>query len=177
MNHLAGSVFGAVLAVVCCSCTSIDPLIPPEPSVVTVRFEQMTAFETRAVFTIRLSNETPVPVEVDGGSYALSLNGASLGKGMTGERVSIPRLDTATVEVPVHVNHVSLLLRAPSLLQSSRLSYEVSSILYVVEGGRTRRLKRAATGQFELPVREQQALQALAAPGALIPGVAAPVAK
>jgi len=156
------------------ACTHVDPLTPPEPSVVNVRFEQVTAFETRALFTVRLSNENPFPLTVSGGSYDLSLNGTSVGKGLTGDEVLLPRLGTATVDVPVHVNHVALLLKAPSLLQSTRLSYEVASTVYVLDGNRTRRLKRQASGQFDLPVREQQTLQSLAAPRAMVPGALAP---
>jgi LEA14-like dessication related protein len=85
----------------------------PGPSVglVNVRFTQATAFETTAAFTLRLSNETPEPLQLDGGVHKIYLNGLYVGEGLSGDTLDLPRLGTATQDVTVHLSNLRMVTR------------------------------------------------------------------
>ncbi len=63
-------------------CTALH-LVPPDVSLVDLEFTDLTLFETSGVFTVRLSNENPEPLAVEGGVYNLYLGGKKVGKGLS----------------------------------------------------------------------------------------------
>lgn len=47
-----------------------------------------------ATFTLRLSNESPQPVLLEGEVHKIYLNGLYLGKRLSDQKVEVPRLST-----------------------------------------------------------------------------------
>ncbi|MCB0325407.1 MAG: LEA type 2 family protein, partial [Bdellovibrionales bacterium] len=109
---------------------SLQRTVPPEVSVVNVLLENVTVFETVAVFTIRVDNENPFPLEIDGGVHRFYLNDNYVGKGFDETGFTIPRLSSTTQEVRVHLSNLRFFLKLQSLLESSTLSYRIESTLY-----------------------------------------------
>ncbi len=105
---------------------------PPGPAVslVNVRLHQSTAFETTATFTLRLSNQTPQPMQLEGGVYKIYLNGLYVGEGLNNETMNLPRLATATQEVTVHLSNLRMVTRIKPILESTSFEYRIKSLLY-----------------------------------------------
>lgn len=102
----------------------------PSVSLVTFRFENATALETTAVFTLRLSNESPQPQKFTGGVHKIYLNGLYIGRGLSGDRIEVPRLGTLTQEVTVHLSNLALATRIKSILEAKSFDYRVRSTFY-----------------------------------------------
>ena len=104
----------------------------PGPSVnlVSVTFQNATALETTAVFTLRLSNEQPVPVEMTGSVHKIFLNGLYIGKGLSDATVTVPRLSTVTNNVTVHLSNLALATRMKAVLEAKRFDYRVQSTFF-----------------------------------------------
>lgn len=146
-------------------CASWSGLQPPTVSLTNLRFENMTPFETHAILTLRVENPNPEPVQFTGATHELKLNGVRVGRAMTGESLNVPRLSSATQEVPLHIGNLGLLLNGIRLMQATQLAYELDSTLYLPGGLGLRRLQSSRTGTVNLSGTEAQKLS-----GALVPG-------
>ncbi len=102
----------------------------PAVSLVNVGFNQSTAFETTAIFTLRLSNPTPEPMQLEGGVHKIYLNGLYVGEGLSGEPLSLPRLATATQNVTVHLSNLRMVTRFKPIIESHSFDYRIKSVLY-----------------------------------------------
>ncbi len=123
-------------------------VIPPDVSLVDLEFTDLTMFETTGEFTVRLANENPEPLVVNGGVYRLYLNGIKVGKALTSESVEIPRLGTATQRVALHVNNVALVTRLASLMEVPVLDYQIKTRLFVQGSYGERRINFENAGTF-----------------------------
>lgn len=144
-----GLVTVALVAISGCATVSEPP--PVEISLSNLRFTDATVFETVAVAEVRLENLAPEEIRVTGAVHRLSVNGTSLGKGMSGQTVSVPRLGSAPQEVEIHLRNFSLARTLREISQSRVVQYTLDSTLYVARpGGRDRSLHVVKTGQLDL---------------------------
>ncbi len=95
-----------------------------------MRFQDATALETTAVFTLRVSNESPAAVQFNGEVHKIYLNGLYVGKGLSDQTVTVPRLGTATHEVTVHLSNLALATRLKAILESQGFDYRIHSTFY-----------------------------------------------
>ena len=102
----------------------------PAVSLVNVGFTHSTAFETTATFTLRLSNETPKPMQLEGGAYKIYLNGLYVGEGLSDATIQLPRLATATQDVTVHLSNLRMITRIKPIIESRSFDYRIKSVLY-----------------------------------------------
>lgn len=123
-------------------------LAPPEVTLVDLEFTDLTMFETKGRFTVRLANENPEPLRISGGVFRLYLNGIKVGKALTSEAVEVPQLGTATQEVELFVNNVALVGRLAALMEEPTLTYQIRSRLFVEGSFGTRRLNFENSGAF-----------------------------
>jgi LEA14-like dessication related protein len=133
-------------AVLLCGCGGSDP--GPAVSLINLRFEDATALETTATFTLRLSNESPQPVALEGEVHKIYLNGLYLGKGLSDAKVEVPRLGTVTHEVKVHLSNLALATRIKSIIETKSFEYRIVSVFH----GKSmfRRMKSESSGKLEL---------------------------
>ncbi len=99
-------------------------------NLVTVHFQEATALETTATFTLRLSNETPQPIEINGSVHKIYINDLYVGKGLSDEIVTVPRLSTITNNVTVHLSNIALATRVKSVIESKSFDYRIQSTLF-----------------------------------------------
>jgi len=102
----------------------------PSVSLINLRFEDATALETTAAFTLRLSNESPEAVQINGEVHKIYLNGVYLGKGLSDEKVEVPRLGTVTHEVKVHLSNLALATRIKSIIETKSFEYRIVSVFH-----------------------------------------------
>lgn len=102
----------------------------PAVSLVNLRFEEATALETTATFTLRLSNESPEAVQIHGEVHKIYLNGLYLGKGLSDATVEVPRLGTLTHEITVHLSNLALATRIKSIIETKSFEYRIVSVFH-----------------------------------------------
>jgi LEA14-like dessication related protein len=102
----------------------------PTVSLINLRFEDATALETTATFTLRLSNESPQPVQIKGEVHKIYLNGLYVGKGLSDQTVTVPRLGTITHEVKVHLSNLALATRIKSIIETQTFEYRIVSVFH-----------------------------------------------
>lgn len=119
-------------------------------SLVNVRLVEATVLETTAVFTVRLQNELPEEVVLEGGVHKFYLDGAYIGQGLSNETVSVPRLSAVTQQVTVYLRNLSVARRVKPVLEQRRFDYRVDSVLYVEQAGKRGRARISNAGQLDL---------------------------
>lgn len=132
------------------SCASLEPFSAPGVSLVNIEFADLTLFETSGVFTVRISNENPDPVVVDGAVYNLYLGGLKVGRALSDRRLEVPRLGSATYEVDLYINNLALATRLIPLIESQVLDYRVKGKLYVERPYGLRRMRFSRDGRLDL---------------------------
>jgi len=113
-----------------------------------LRFGEMRPFETELVIEVRLENEDARPLEIQGASYRLYLNGVYVGKGMSDERITIPPFGSAVHAATLQLSHLALLPTIQRLLESDDFSYRIEGRLY--RGGLFGELRAVESGRFDL---------------------------
>jgi LEA14-like dessication related protein len=117
----------AASVLILCGCNR-----PAGPSVnlVSVHFQEATALETTAAFTIRLSNDAPETRQFTGSAHKIYLNGLYVGKGLSDQTVEVPRLGTVTQNITVHLSNLALVTRIKSVIEAKRFDYRIQSVFY-----------------------------------------------
>src|SRR6185295_9985932 len=90
-----------VLCALLCSCATFQPGEGIDVTLVNVRLGETTVWETTAYFTIRVSNQTPEPLILNGSAHEFYLNGLYIGQGLSGETLEVQRLNSVTQEINV----------------------------------------------------------------------------
>ena len=102
----------------------------PAVSLVSVQFQDATVLETTAVFTLRLSNESPSAMQFNGEAHRIYLNGLDVGTGLSDQTVTVPRLGTVTHAVTVHLSNLALATRLKAIIESKGFDYRIRSTFY-----------------------------------------------
>jgi LEA14-like dessication related protein len=114
-------------ALMLCGCSKSSNLTV---SLVNVHFKEATVLETTAVFTLRLDNAAPSPLEITGAAHNIYLNDLYIGKGLSDETFTVPRLSSVTNDVTVHLSNLALATRVKAAIESKRVDYRIQSTFY-----------------------------------------------
>jgi LEA14-like dessication related protein len=106
----------------------------PTVSVVNLSFGEATAFETGAIFTLRLQNTSPEPQRFKGGVHRVALDGVEVGTGLSSEPFTVPALGETTQEVTVHFSNLLLATRLKGMINAQSVSYRLDSTLHPASG-------------------------------------------
>lgn len=140
-----------LVALLASSCAAPAAFVAPEVSLVNIRLSDVTMFESTAVFTVRVLNEGPRPMVLDGAVHRFSLNGILIGKGTSSHRIEIPRLKSRKEEIVVHLRNASLVKFLRSILTAGNIDYSVESRLYIPSrAGRLKQISTVSAGKFNL---------------------------
>ena len=122
-----------VLPILLAGCATNSPI---NVSLVHVHFANATLLESTGSFTVRINNESPESLHLDGGVHKIYLEGMYVGEGLSNESVEIPRLSSGTQVVEVHLNNLLMATRLKPILESHRFEYKINSLLYSNQIGR-----------------------------------------
>ena len=132
-----------------CARAPDEPVL--EVGLANLRFTQLTVFETTAVLDIRLDNLSPEEIRVTGGSHRVTVNGISLGRGMTGDTITVPRLGSSIQTVEFHLRNLSVARTIHDLGRSRVVDYTLESTLHVGRpAGSDRTVRVRNAGRLDL---------------------------
>ncbi len=126
------SLLGSVMLLCLASCASTGDSGGLSVRLANLQFTGATAFETTAVFTIRVQNETASPIRLKGAVHRVTLNGLKIGDGVTNEELEIAGFSSTTQEVEVHFSNLRMATRISGLMQSQVFDYALDSTLHGV---------------------------------------------
>jgi LEA14-like dessication related protein len=146
-----------VALAVSAACVSLGQLAPPELHLVDLAFVEATLFESTLTATVRVDNDNPEPLVIDGAVVRLVVGGLAVGKGRSDARVEVPRLGSETIPLTVHLNNVRLATRLHALFQEEVVDYALEGTVYVLSGARTVRVPISQAGRLDLRGEEPEA--------------------
>lgn len=126
------SLLGSVMLLCLAGCASTGDSGGLSVRLANLQFTGATAFETTAVFTIRVQNETASPIRLKGAVHRVTLNGLKIGDGVTNQELEIAGLSSTTQEVEVHFSNLRMATRISGLMQSQVFDYALDSTLHGV---------------------------------------------
>lgn len=146
--------FAAVsLALACCAfvgaCNSFQ-LSGVTVSLVDVKPASSTLLESNAVLTLRYTSENVMPIGLSGSSHKVYLNGTYVGKAVSKEPLGLAALSSATQDVTVRFENLSLLQQLVAMRERQTASYKIESVLYVTSGEEKLDIKTANSGSVDL---------------------------
>jgi LEA14-like dessication related protein len=132
-------------------CSSSTGLEPPTLTLTDLAVVDATLFETTLDVAVRISNDNPEPLLVDGVVVKLELGGRGVGKGSSPEPVEIPRFGSALRRLEIHLNNLAVASRLRSILESSTVDWGLAGKVWVVSSsGRVRALPFESRGRLDL---------------------------
>lgn len=155
---MRGILLLVIAAVAVSGCVTTDPMEPPGVTLVDLDIVDATLFESTLDVAVRISNDNPEPVVIDGAVIKLELNGIKVGKGASDERVELPRLGSVVRRVELHMNHLAMATRIKGIIEAKVLDYGVTGKVYVVRpSGSVRGMSFESRGQLDLRGEAAQA--------------------
>ena len=139
-----------ILALALPACAAFRPAWDADVALVSLRIAEITVFQARTVFTVRIDNAEPEPLILDGSVHEISIDGRRIGRGMQSERIEIPRLSSATIEVPIDISTVALITPVRDAIEQERFDYAVRSTLFVLSGGSRHEVGISRSGRADL---------------------------
>ncbi len=148
---MGGSLLLFAVVVAACGCVTTEPMEPPGVTLVDLEIVDATLFESTLDVALRISNDNPEPIVIDGAVIKLELNGIKVGKGASNERLELPRLGSVVRRVEIHMNHLALATRIQGIVEAKVLNYGVTGKVYVVRPtGGARGMSFESRGQLDL---------------------------
>jgi LEA14-like dessication related protein len=144
MNNIA-RMMSLLSMVVVAGCASMEPVEPPDVTLVNLEVTEVTTFETTLEAEVRIINTTPDPLAVEGASFKLELLDHKIGTGTSSASVVVPRLDSATVPVTFRLNNVAAVSRLRAILEAESLDWRLRGTVYA---------RRDSGGRMSLKVEE-----------------------
>ena len=141
----------AVIAAAAIGCASSGSLVPPSVTLVDVEMVDATLFESTFDVGVRITNDNPEPLLVDGAVLELELDGRDFGKGSTAERFEVPRLGSSVQRFELRLSHVAIATKIRGVMERKVVDYTIRGTVYVVrESGRVTSVPIVKEGQFDL---------------------------
>lgn len=120
----------------------------PSLSLVDLQFDNISLFETSADVVVRVENPNPFPLQIDGASHDLFINGIEIGEGLSDQKIEIPRLSSATQRVKIRLSNLSVIRNIQDLVDKRNFDYRIESTLYIPHTLGLSSYKLSSTGKF-----------------------------
>lgn len=132
----------------CATLPESDPLQITVAGIAPLEGQNM---ELRLLVKLRVQNPNDVPVQYNGVSLTMDVQGKTFASGVADATGAVPRFGEAVLEVPVTISAFRMARQAMGLATGGpirRIDYEMRGKL---AGGAFRSVRFAANGSFDLP--------------------------
>jgi LEA14-like dessication related protein len=130
-----------------CASPSAGPALAV--SLVDVRPQEATPFETRLLVTVRLTNPNPSEISFKGSSHELAINNRAMGGAVSSEIVTVPALSSVTQETTLNLSNIALVGLIRELQRQPAASYSIRSTLFT-SGVFSRSVRAEHSGKIDL---------------------------
>ena len=117
-------------------CTTFAPTDRATLNLVGIQSANATVFETAITLALRVTNETSQPLQLQGSSHALRLNGRMIGRGVSNGLIEVPPLGTAVFPVTLRLDNLKLLNEFNGGVMPPEIAYRLESRLFTGAGQR-----------------------------------------
>lgn len=152
--HLARNAVPTLLlaaALTLSSCASLQFSEPIEAILVGVEPVQGESLELRMLVKLRIQNPNDVPLDFNGVSLAMDVQGKRFGTGVSDAKGSVPRYGETVLAVPVSLSALRMARQAMGVLTDDtrgKLAYEIRGRL---GGSGLGGVRFGSAGEFTLP--------------------------
>jgi len=139
----------AVLGLLLVGCASPSASPAFAVTLVDVRPQEATTFETRLLVTVRLTNQSQSDLSFKGSSHQLVINGRAIGGAVASEALTVPALTSVTQETTLNLSNIALIGLARELQRQPTANYSIRSTLYT-SGAFSRSIRAEHAGTIDL---------------------------
>lgn len=148
------------LLIILSGCTSLAPQDPPELTLVGLKFQKSSIFESTVEATLRVINPAPKALAIQGASFKLLVDGHTVGRGVSQNQLAVEGLSSQTFTMLFHINNASAIFRLRQLIDTNSSEYGIKGKLYLSSSYGTKAVRIDRRGIFNLEDGQQ-----LLAPG------------
>jgi LEA14-like dessication related protein len=95
---------------------------------------------------LRIENDAPDPIVMEGASHQLFLDGVLVGSGVSHDRIEAPRFDSIEQTVTMHVSMVAMVRQLRECMNRDVVDYRVTSDFFVRQSDRSKRFRITGEG-------------------------------
>jgi LEA14-like dessication related protein len=131
MPRYLKQLFVGCIALALSACANLSGNDPVQVYVVGVEPLQGQGLELRMLVKLRVQNPNDTPIEYNGVSVAMEVQGRTFASGVSGEAGTVPRFGERIVEVPVSISALRIIRSAAGIAQSNpeKIDYELKGKL------------------------------------------------
>lgn len=139
----------AALSAIFASCSSARP---GGIAVTVTNFKPVDAslLESRAILTLRYTNESIAPFGIAGSRHKLYLNGKYVGTSVSDKPLGVPPLQTATQDVTINLENLALVRQLVAMRETQTVSYRLETTLFETIGDEKVYTKTTSDGALDL---------------------------
>ncbi|MEW6611727.1 MAG: LEA type 2 family protein [Pseudomonadota bacterium] len=116
------------------ACATLSGFEEPRVSLATLNLQNVNLLSQEFRLGLRVDNPNNFGVRVDGAEVEVKVNGQTLARGLSNQRVDVPRYGSAIVDVNASTSMFGLARQALSLAAGQRIPYEVNGYLRLSRG-------------------------------------------
>lgn len=132
-------------------CASSGALVPPSVTLVDVELVDATLFESTFDVGVRIANDNPDPLVIDGVVLDLELDGRQFGKGSSPDRFEVPRFGSTVQRLEIRLSHVAIATKIRGVMERKVVDYAITGKVWVVRpSGGTKQVPIAKQGRIDL---------------------------
>lgn len=146
-----GAFLFAALAFVFAGCSSVPRLGGMTVQLVDLRPAEVTPLETKAIMTLRFTNENVIALGFSGSTHRLFINGKYVGKAVSDQPLGLAPLTTTTQDVTIYLENGALLRQIAQIAHDGAVKYRLESSLAQTIGESRNRINTSSEGSVELP--------------------------
>ena len=140
-------------------CATLKGGDPLQVTVAGIEPQEGQGLELRMLVKLRVQNPNDAPIDYDGVSVEMNVQGKSFASGVSDARGSVPRFGDAVISVPVTISAFRMAGQALSLLRNGatdKIAYEMKGKLH---GSTFNSTHFQTQGELELPTAADDALR------------------
>ena len=142
-----------VAAILLSACAALQRTDPLQVTVAGIEPMQGQGMELRMLVKLRIQNPNDAPIEYDGVSLKIDVQGKTFATGVSDERGSVPRFGESVISVPVTASAMRMVGQALGMMKA--MARRSSKISYSLTGKLNRptfsSVRFESTGDLELP--------------------------
>lgn len=126
MRCMAQTFLTFTLILAAAGCVTPQSVEAPGIALENVRLLKAEGLSQRLQVDLLVSNPNDFNIPLTGLQFSMQANGREFGKGLSGDRVTIPRLGQATVSVEIRVSVLSIFQQIQEMQSTGSLTYQVT---------------------------------------------------